>query len=116
MMKRGELWIVNLEPGFGREIHKKRPALIISENEINQKTTNTIIIPVSSQVPQKIGIEMVLVGEKEGLDKPSVLLPLFIRSVDQERLNKKIGALSKQKLQEVETAIQIILGLEGEMQ
>lgn len=111
VIKRGELWLVNLEPSFGREIHKKRPALVISANSIQQKIPHVIIIPASSQVPKVIGIEMVLIGRKEGLDKPSVLLPVFIRSIDQERLIKKIGTIAKSKLVEVEEAVKIVLAL-----
>lgn len=109
VVNRGDIWLVNLDPGFGREIHKKRPALIISANAIHQNTANAIIIPASSQVPKTIGVEMVLVGKKEGLDKSSVLLPVFIRHIDQERLIKKIGSLPKVKMREVEEAIKIVL-------
>lgn len=114
LIKRGELWIVDLDPGFGREVHKKRPALVISQNSLHQDTTNAIIIPVSSQVPQIIGIEMVLVGKDEGLDKQSVLLPVFVRSIDQDRLVKRIGKLSKDKLAQVEQALKIVLGVTEE--
>lgn len=111
IIKRGEIWTVNLEPSLHREIHKKRPALIISNNIINDKTYYAILIPISSQVPKIIGPEMVLVGKKEGLDKQSVILPLFIRSVDQERLIKKIGALTEIKLLEAESSLKILLQL-----
>lgn len=114
LIKRGELWIVNLDPGFGRELHKKRPALVISQNSLHKDTTNAIIIPASSKAPQVIGIEMVLVGKNEGLDKQSVLLPVFIRSIDQERLVKRIGKVSKTKLAQVEEALKIVLGLTEE--
>lgn len=113
-MKRGEIWIINLEPGFGREIHKKRPALILSENSIHTNSDHVIIIPASSLVPKLIGIEMVSIGKKEGLDKASVLLPLYIRSVDQERLIKKAGRISKVKLKEIEEAVKIVLDLKHE--
>jgi mRNA interferase MazF len=93
-MKRGEIWTVDLEPGFGREIHKRRPALIISSNSLH-KSPHTIIIPASSIIPKVIGVEMVLVGKTEGLNKKSVLLPIFIRSVDQTRLVRKIGGALK---------------------
>lgn len=109
IINRGDIWLVDLDPGFGREIHKKRPALIVSTNAIHSDTTNAIIIPASSHVPKTIGVEMVVVGKKEGLDKPSVLLPVFIRHIDKERLIKKIGSLSKEKLREVEEAIKIVL-------
>jgi len=50
----------------------------------------------------------------KGLDKKSVLLPVFIKSIDQERLIKKIGVIPKIKLQEVEEAIKIVLDLKKE--
>ena len=110
-MKRGDIWIVNLEPGFGREIHKKRPALIISRNLIHEVTKSVIIIPISSQVPHIVGPEMIVLHKDAGVDKPSVLLPLFIRSIDQVRLVKKTGSLPPKTMKEIEEALQLILDL-----
>lgn len=111
IIKRGEVWIVNLEPSLHREIHKKRPALIISNNFIHQETYHVIVIPISSQTPQVIGPEMVLVGKKEGLEKKSVILPLFIRSIDRKRLIKRVGDLTEGKLSETDEAVKLILEL-----
>lgn len=111
IIKRGDLWLVNLEPGFGREIHKKRPALVVSRNSIHLGTTHVVIVPSSTQVPKTVGIEMVLVDKNSGLHQQSVLLPVFIRSIDQQRLIKKIGTVTETKLQEVEDAISIVLDL-----
>ncbi len=110
-MKRCDIWIVNLEPGFGRELHKKRPALILTRDALNQATSSVVIVPASSQVPLVVGPEMVLIAKKEGVDKPSVLLPLFIRSIDQERLIKKIGVIDAETMKDVENALKLILGL-----
>ena len=109
--KRGEIFIVDLNPGLGREIHKKRPCLVISGNVANTQSPHVVIIPVSSQIPKLIGMEMILVGKTEGLAKRSVVLPLYIRSIDQNRLVKKIGEISKNKLEEVEEALRLILDL-----
>ncbi|MBF8250103.1 MAG: PemK-like protein [Candidatus Levybacteria bacterium] len=111
MIKRGDIWIVNLEPASHREIHKKRPSLVISRNVVHEKTTHVIVIPISSQVSDIIGPEMVLIGKKEGLEKKSVILPLFIRSIDQERLIEKIGSLTEAKLFEVEESLNLVLQL-----
>jgi len=112
LIKRGEIWIVNLEPGFGREIHKKRPALIISNNSVNQNTYHVIVVPTSSIVPTVLTDEMIHLGRLKGFDRESVLLPVLIRSIDQDRLIKKIGKISKQKTAEVEDAIKLVLDLE----
>lgn len=112
-MKRGDIWIVNLEPGFGRELHKKRPALIISHNNINNNTKDVIVVPSSTQIFNIIGPEVILIDEKTGVDKPSVLLPVLIRSVDQQRLIKKIGSISKTKMEEVEEALKLVLDIDS---
>ncbi|MBI2327890.1 type II toxin-antitoxin system PemK/MazF family toxin [Candidatus Curtissbacteria bacterium] len=108
--KRGQIYIADLDPGFGREIHKKRPVLIISDNAFNQTATHAIIIPSSSVIPSTLSSEIIPIGRPRGFEKESVLLPLFIRSIDQDRLIKKIGKISKQKLLEVEEALKLILG------
>ena len=109
--KRGEIFVANLNPGFGREIHKKRPVLIISRNSANRELSHVVIVPISSQVPRLVGFDMILVGSLEGLAKKSVIIPLYIRSVDKDRLIKKIGTLSKAKLAEVEDTLKLILDL-----
>lgn len=114
VIKRGDIWLVDLEPVLHRELHKKRPALIISNNVVAQETPHVIIIPTSSQVPKPVRIEMVPVGEKEGLKKPSILLPIFIKSIDQRRLIKRVGKVSQGKLKEVEEAIRVVLDFDSQ--
>ena len=111
LISRGDLWIVDLDPAYGREIHKKRPALIISNNNNNRNTYHVIVIPSTSIVPKQASEEIVSVGGIKGFEKESVLLPLLIRSIDQDRLVKKIGKLSKEKLKEVEYSLKLVLGL-----
>lgn len=109
--KRGEIYIADLNPGFGREIHKKRPALVISKDEINQNSPYAIVIPASSIIPKTVNKEMVLLNKVVGLNKKTILLPIFIRSIDKERLIKKIGKVSKAKLFEIEEALKLVLGM-----
>lgn len=109
--KRGEIYIADLNPGFGREIHKKRPVLVISKDKINQNSPYAIVIPASSIVPKTLNREMVLLNRIVGLNKKTIMLPLFIRSIDQERLIKRIGKVSKSKLEEVEESLKLVLGM-----
>ena len=113
-MKRGEIWTVDLNPGFGREVRKKRPALIISPDIYNKQLFTIVTVPFSSQVPRLITPEMVLVAPDKinNLEKKSVLLPVFIKAVDKSRFIKKVGKLTADKLAEVEYALKIVLGLE----
>lgn len=109
--KRGEVFIADLNPGFGGEMHKKRPVLVISNNSLNQTLSTVIVIPFSSIIPGFIGPDVVKIKEKIGLDKDSVLIVNQIRSIDQIRLIRSVGILPQDKIEEVEEALQITLGM-----
>lgn len=108
--KRGEIFIADLDPAYGREIHKKRPVLIISNDNINQIYPIIISIPFSSIMPEFIGPDVVKFLDQKGLDKRSSLIVNQTRSIDKNRLVKKIGKVSKVKLKEVEESLKIVLG------
>ena len=109
--KRGEIYLADLNPGFGIETHKKRPILVISDNAFNKIFSTIITIPFTSIVPIVLGPELVKVEGIRGLDRKSALIIHHIRAVDVARLGKKIGRISKEKIFEVETALKIALGI-----
>lgn len=112
-IQRGEIWTADLRPGTGHEITKIRPVLVISRNTINKISPLAIVIPISSQIPPVIGPDRVFLPAKNSkLAKDSVILCGHIRTLDKSRLQKKIDSLSKNKLEEVEEAIQLVLGLD----
>lgn len=110
--KRGEFYIADLDPGFGREMRKKRPVLVISHDSINLTRPHAVIIPASTIIPQTISEDMVSLGKPKGFNEESILLPVFIRSIDKDRFVKKIGKISKKKLLEIEKALKLVLGLD----
>ncbi|MBI2595250.1 type II toxin-antitoxin system PemK/MazF family toxin [Candidatus Daviesbacteria bacterium] len=111
LIKHGDIWIADLNPGFGLEIHKKRPVLIISINEFNNAWPKIIVAATSLQT-KPIGPEKVFVPKGYfGFAKDSVILASEIRTIDKSRLIKKIGKLSKEKLEEVEDALKLVLGM-----
>lgn len=110
--KRGEIYIADLNPAYGREMHKKRPVLIVSLNSLNQILPTVIMIPFSSIVPQNMGPDFVGFFDQKGLDKDSTLVVNQLGAIDKVRLLEKIGKVSISKMQEVEEAMKLILGLE----
>lgn len=109
--KRGQIFVADLDPAFGREIHKKRPVLIISNDNINQSYPVIIVIPFSSIVPGFVGPDVVKFTIQKGLHEQSALIVNQIISIDKDRLMKKIGKVSKLKLREVEESLKSVLGL-----
>ncbi len=110
-VKRGEVWIADLNPGYGVEIHKKRPVVIISNNLINNNSPRIIVLPFSTQVyPLNPGKVLIQKGEYN-LEKDSVILASDIRSIDKDRLIKKVGVVPSEKMLEVEESLKLVLGM-----
>ncbi|MEK6932795.1 MAG: type II toxin-antitoxin system PemK/MazF family toxin [Nanoarchaeota archaeon] len=111
-VKRGEIWLVNLDPTVGHEIRKSRPALIIQNDIGNKHSQITIIAPITSQSLEKIyPIEVLLPKKYSGLDKDSKVLFNQIRAIDKERLIKRLGKINQEIIEKVDESIKISLGL-----
>ncbi|WP_310425581.1 type II toxin-antitoxin system PemK/MazF family toxin [Chamaesiphon sp. VAR_48_metabat_135_sub] len=109
---RGEIYLVNFDPTLGAELKKTRPALILQNDTSNQFSPITIVAGISSQFdrllyPTEISIE----APEGGLERDSVVLLNQIRSIDRQRLIKKIGILTVETMLKIDRAIQISLGL-----
>ncbi len=110
--KRGELYWVNLDPTVGSEIAKTRPALIISNNIGNEHADRVIVAPVSSGHIQRVyPFEVRLETGEAGLRQPSKVLLDQIRTVEKSRLANRIGALTTERMAEVNDAIRLSLAV-----
>lgn len=89
MVKRGEVYWVNLDPTIGTEIRKSRPALIISPDDMNAVLPRVIVAPLTSK-GQPLGCR----PEVEFKGKPSRILLDQIRTVDKQRLGAKMGEIA----------------------
>lgn len=113
-LNRAEVWTVDLRGSQGHEISKVRPALIISSNIFHTNSPTIIIIPISSQLPPSIGVEKIFLSKDElPLKKDSVILVNHIRSIDKNRIQKKIGKISQSRMEEVEEALELILEMDN---
>ena len=89
MVKRGEIWLVNLDPTVGSEIQKTRPCVVISPPEMHDFLRTAMVAPMttgSHPAPFRIPVRH---GGKQGL----ILLDQ-IRAVDKARLVKRAGAIA----------------------
>lgn len=111
--RRGEIYLVELDPGRGHEIQKTRPAVIVQNDIGNRYSPVTIVAAVTSKLsPTPYPVEVVVVPSKgNGLTMPSAINLGQIRSVDRERLVKRLGVLDAATMRKVDEALKISLGL-----
>jgi mRNA interferase MazF len=111
--RRGEIYLVAVNPTVGHEIKKTRPALVIQNDITNEYLGTTIVAPITSTVRAPLSPTHVLIvkGAPAGLDATSVALLEQVRTVDRARLVKPIGRLDPKAISQVDEAIAITLGL-----
>jgi mRNA interferase MazF len=111
--RRGDLYLVEFDPTRGQEIKKTRPAVIIQNDIGNRHSPVTIVAAVTSKLsPVAYPVEVSVVPSTgNGLSVPSAIQLSQIRSVDQERLVRRLGTLDAATMRRVDAAITISLGL-----
>ncbi|MBI2583916.1 MAG: type II toxin-antitoxin system PemK/MazF family toxin [Candidatus Aenigmarchaeota archaeon] len=111
-IRRGDIFLVNLDPVIGSEQGKTRPAVVIQNDIGNRYSPVTIVAAMTSRIFEKEFPTNVFVPKEEsGLSEDSTILLNQIRTVDTKRLVRKIGRLSRKKMKEVDEAIKISLGI-----
>ena len=111
-IKRGDIFIANLEPIKGHEQGGTRPVLIIQNNIHNQHSPVIIIAAITSKIFDKeYPTNVFLSKEESGLDKDSTILLNQIRTIDKRRILRKISSVNEFIINKVDLAIKISLDL-----
>ena len=90
VVRRFEVYLINLDPTIGHEIKKTRPCLIISPDEMNRNISTAIVAPMTTKgrkYPTRVSCTF------QG-KKGHIVLDQ-IRTVDKKRLVKRLGIISK---------------------
>jgi len=113
--KRGEIYLVALDPTVGHEIKKTRPALVIQNDTSNEYLSTSIVAPITSalRLPLSPAHVLIAAGPPSGLDVASMALCDQIRTVDKRRLRKLLGRVDGPTIAQADEAIKVSLGLRG---
>lgn len=110
--RRGEVFLVNFDPTIGAEIKKIRPALVIQNDRANRLSPITIVAAITSKFDDRLyPTEVRIQAGEGGLKEESVVVLDQIRSIDQQRIIKKLGKVSEITLKRTDYAIKVSLGL-----
>jgi mRNA interferase MazF len=111
VLKRGEVYWIELDTARGSEASAVRPGVIVSSNPNNKQMPTVTICPFTSSVKRLYPFEVFVEASEAGLNKDSKIQAQQIRTVDFERLLEKIGTLNDDTLELVDEALKIHLSL-----
>ncbi|MDJ0733657.1 MAG: type II toxin-antitoxin system PemK/MazF family toxin [Nostocaceae cyanobacterium] len=112
--KRGEIWLVQLDPTVGQELQKTRPAIVIN-SELFAAIPMRIVVPLTSwqsrfqERPFMVAIKRT---QDNGLAQDSAGNLLQVRSISVERFTIRLGQVSQNVLQELLAGLVICVDYE----
>jgi len=113
MIRRGEIWAANLNPGRGREIAKIRPVLVMQDNALTASDTPMVVIlPLTTQVYPSFKRWRITIEPRDRLLKPCQVVVDQPRALDKERFGEgPLTSLTTEEMAAVEQSLKGVLGL-----
>ncbi len=112
-MRRGEVWLGNLNPNRGGEVGKVRPVLIVQADFlIAQGDPTIIVLPLTTQVRESKEPLHVTIVARDELEQTCQVMPEQPRSLDRRRLIEgPLTRLTADEMERVERSLRAVLGL-----
>lgn len=101
IVRRFDVYLANLDPTVASEIRKTRPCLVISPDEMNRNIRTVIIAPMTSACrayPSRVSCTFQRKNGQIVLDQ--------LRTIDKDRLIKKLGTIDSETQLEVVSLLQ----------
>lgn len=109
--RRGEVWLVDFGDPIGREQGYRRPAVVISDDDLNAGPAGVVIvIPTTTRylgLPVHVEIDVAT----SGLDDVSYARCEDIRSLSDERLITRLGSVPPEAMFRIERILGWLIGL-----
>ena len=110
-IKRGEIWVVNLEPTIGTEIRKTRPVVVVSSDAIGVLPLR-LVAPITEwkeYLSRNIWHVKIEPDRSNGLIKISSVDTLQLRGIDTSRFLKRLGVVSSSIMCAIVAAIAAVI-------
>ncbi|MGH8225287.1 MAG: type II toxin-antitoxin system PemK/MazF family toxin [Gammaproteobacteria bacterium] len=112
-MRRGEIWLADLNPRRGTEPGKIRPVLVVQSRALlDAEHPSTLVVPITTRLIDDAEPLRLRITAQHGLDKDSDLLLDQLRAIDNKRLIQgPLLKLSAEQMHHVDEALGEVLGL-----
>jgi len=112
-MRRGEVWVANLNPNRGGEIGKARPVVIFQEERITSTGLHTVVVlPLTTRFRPDFAPMRVKIHARDRLLKDCFVMVEHVTALDRTRFGDgSLTVLTEQEMSDVEKRVKAVLGL-----
>ncbi len=110
MMRRGDICFADLEPVIGSASNKRRPVVIVSNDQVNAYVSIfgkgvVAAVPLTSNTSRILSFQVLLEADQTGLPRDSKAQAEQIRTLDVNRLGPTVGRVPLERMQQIDAAI-----------
>lgn len=115
-MRRGDIYIADLEPAKGSEANKRRPVVIVSNDESNAVVEQmgagmVTVVPLSTNTERIYNFQVFLPAEETGLSQDGKAQAEQIRAISTNRMAELVGRVPEKQMLELDAALRLHLAL-----
>ena len=115
-MLRGEIRLVDFDPGRGAEADKRRPAVVVSNDAVNGVAARlargvVTVVPITSNVERVYPFQVLVPAGIGGLQRDSKAQAEQVRSIAVERIGQPLGSLPTTLMASLDRALRLHLAL-----
>ena len=107
----GDIWYGDLDPTLGHEQAGERPVLIISSTAFNRSPAGLVVLLPFTTRLRGIPLHVHVLPPEGGLTRPIAILCDAVRSVDQQRLQYRLGTAGDATMAAVQDRLRILMNL-----
>jgi len=112
-MRRGEVWVANLNPSRGQEISKIRPVLVMQNDELTAAgTPMVVILPLTTRVFRNFSKWRITLPARDRLLKDCQIIVDQPRALDRSRFGEgPLTRLTSDEMAAVEQSLRVVFGM-----
>ena len=109
-IKKAQVYIADLNPRIGTEPGKVRPVVVVQTDLLNELHPSTVVCPITTRVqPKARFLRVHLAAGEAGMKATSDILVDQIRAIDNRRLVRPTGRISRRSLTRLLQNLRILL-------
>ena len=110
-VRRGEVWLGDMDPTRGHEQAGRRPVLVVSDDSYNRGPAGLVVIVPLTSTPRGTPLHVVIEPPDGGVRNTSTILCDNVRAISPERLLRRWGRFSETTMALVEERLRRRLSL-----
>ncbi len=109
--RRGELWLIDFGEPVGREQSGRRPAVVVSADPLNDSRAGVVIVVPTTTAVRGLPSHIEIDPRDSGLEETSYAKCEDVKSISEQRLIARLGAVGDQEMFQIARALRFLLDL-----